>query len=208
MDKIQQESFNEFKVNSMKKDLQNLLNKQKLNAFLERTHKRNKEQSISQRKNDATRQVLKHTDQMIKASTSGELVSFDQLYDFGKYKSNVPLDSFLSYYIYKTEETENTKKLLRKQQKEKENGGFVADEDDQKEDDRVVLNPTAVFSNFISDNYFSKSDMYISEEQYCQLSFINQVPEVVCDVLCYLAKYYHYRTTEFSHENYRTLMDA
>ena len=52
---------------------------------------------------------------MIKASTSGELVSFDQLYDFGKYKSNVPLDSFLSYYIYKTEETENTKKLLRKQ---------------------------------------------------------------------------------------------
>ena len=108
----------------MKKDLENLINKQRLNAFLEKTQKRNKERSISHRKNDATRQVLKHTDHAIKAANSSEYVSFDQMYDFGKYKSELPLDSFLSYYIYKTEETENNKRLHRKLMKEKKNAGW------------------------------------------------------------------------------------
>ena len=48
------------------------------------------------------------------------------------------------------------------------------------------MNPAAVFSNYVSDNYFSKPDEYISEEQYCNLGFVNQVPEVV-DVPCFAA---------------------
>ena len=72
----------------------------------------------------------------------------------------------------------------------------------------MVLNPSAVFSNFVSDNYFKNPDEYISEEQYTQLIFMNQIPEVVCDVLCYLAKYYHYRSAEISLEVYSALMDA
>ena len=103
----------------MKKDLQNLIIKKKLNAFIEKTHKHNRERSFNQRKNDATRQVIKHADYVIRSSTSGALVSFDQLYDFGKHKSDVPLDSFLSYYIYRTEETENKKRANRKQILEK-----------------------------------------------------------------------------------------
>ena len=79
LDKIRQEqgSFNDFKVLEMKKNLQSVINKQRLNAFLERTQKRNKDRSISQRKNDATRQVLKHADHVIKSSTSGAFMSFD-----------------------------------------------------------------------------------------------------------------------------------
>ena len=35
----------------------------------------------------------------------------DSLFDFGKKKTKVPLDSFTEYYAYKTEEMENNKRV-------------------------------------------------------------------------------------------------
>ena len=65
-----------------------------------------------------------------------------------------------------------------------------------------------MFSKYTSENYFTKPDVCISEEQYIRLDFMNQVPEVVCDILCYMARYYHYRTTLVSFEAYTVLMDT
>lgn len=41
-----------------------------------------------------------------------------------------------------------------------------------------------------------------------QLDFMNQIPEIVCEILCYLAKFYHYRTNKITPGAYRILMNS
>lgn len=88
--------------------------RQNVKRFNETTKKRNKETMVVQKKNDATKQVLKHADTMIKLAESGVVVKQETLFDFGKRKQKAPLDSFTEYYVYKTEELENAKRLIRK----------------------------------------------------------------------------------------------
>jgi len=45
-------------------------------------------------------------------------------------------------------------------------------------------------------------EFYISEKQYMTLDFMNEVPEIVCDILYHLSGYVHYRTDRFSEEAY------
>ena len=191
----------------MKPEMQKIATKNRVKTFLEKTYKRNKDTVITAKKNDSTKQVIKHADQMIKNANAGVILNHDALFDFGKKKTKVPLDSFTEYYAYKTEEMENNKRVQRKLLLEASNGGLGEDEDGL-EEEKIILSPSAIFSKYISENYFNKPDVYISEEQYLQLDFMNQIPEVVCDILCYLAKYHHYRTKLISYETYEVLMDA
>ena len=101
---------------------------------------------------------------MIKNANSGVIVNHDALFDFGKKKTKVPLDSFTEYYAYKTEEMENNKRVLRKLALEASNGGLGGDEEELFDQEKVVLSPSAVFSKYISENYFNDSDVFISEE--------------------------------------------
>ena len=160
-----------------------------------------------QRKNDATKQVIKHADMMIKLVGSGAVPKQEMVFDFGKRKQKAPLESFTAYYLYKTEEMENAKRLLRKQQLEASSGG-IGNEEEAYEEDRVVLSPREIFSKYVSDNHFSDPDRFISEEQYLRLDFTNQIPEIVCEILCYLANYYHYYTPLCAYKTYKSLMDA
>ena len=66
---------------------------------------------------------------MIKNANSGVIVHHDSLFDFGKKKTKVPLDSFTEYYAYKTEEVENERRVKRKMMLEAGNGGLGEEED-------------------------------------------------------------------------------
>ena len=95
----------------LKVDMQKIAMKNRVKEFLEKTYKRNKDTVICAKKNDSTKQVIKHADQMIKNANSGIVVNHDALFDFRKKKTKVPLDSFTEYYAYKTEEMENNKRV-------------------------------------------------------------------------------------------------
>merc|ERR1712176_896518 len=116
--------------------MQKIAMKNRMNEFLEKTYKKNKDSVVSAKKNDSTKQVLKHADQMIRNAAAGVVVNHDALFDFGKKKTKVPLDSFFEYYAYKTEEMENEKRVKRKMMIE-EHGGV--DEEAAQEDEKVVL---------------------------------------------------------------------
>ena len=189
----------------MKESMQKIAMKNRVNEFLEATYKRNKDTVIVAKKNDSTKQVLKHADQMIKNAAAGIVVNHDALFDFGKKKTKVPLDSFTEYYAYKTEEKENDIKVKRKALIE---AGAAGGDGDALEEEKVNLNPHVIFSKYVSENYFNKSEVCITEEQYMKLNFMNQIPEIVCEIICYLSKYYHYRTRFVSQKAYRVLMDA
>jgi len=40
-------------------------------------------------------------------------------------------------------------------------------------------------------------------EEYAKIEFLNDVPEIVCDILCYLARYFHYRTSQMTERIYQ-----
>ena len=100
-------------------------------------------------------------------------MNHDALFDFGKKKTKVPLDSFTEYYAYKTEEMENNKRVQRKLLIEASNGGLGGEDEDALEDEKVVLSPSAVFSRYVSENFFNKPEVCISEAQYVKLNFMN-----------------------------------
>ena len=57
---------------------------------------------------------------------------------------------------------------------EASNGGLGGDDDDALDDeDKVVLSPSAVFSKYISENFFKQPEVCISEAQYVKLNFMN-----------------------------------
>ena len=135
--------------------------RQNVKNFNLTTKKRNKDSVICQKKNDATKQVLKHADMMIKLADSGVVEKQETLFDFGKRKQKAPLDSFTEYYLFKTEEMENSKRLVRKQQLE-----GIGNDDEVQEEDRVLLSPREIFQKYVSANHFNSPDLYITEEQY------------------------------------------
>ena len=145
------------------KDIMQAALRQNVKNFNLTTKKRNKEAVIVQKKNDATKQVIKHADMMIKLAESGVVPKQEMVFDFGKRKQKAPMESFTAYYLYKTEEMENAKRLLRKQQLEANSGGIGNDEEAH-EEDRVVLSPREIFSKYVSDSHFSDPDRFITEE--------------------------------------------
>ena len=114
LNKLKNQTMQDEEIMAMKKSMQKIAMKNRVAEFLEVTYKRNKDTVVSAKKNDSTKQVLKHADQMIKHAAAGTVASHDSLFDFGKKKTKVPLDSFTEYYAYKTEEKENDLRVKRK----------------------------------------------------------------------------------------------
>jgi len=75
-------------------------------------------------------------------------------------------------------------------------------------EDEPSIDMISTFKNFISKKNFGEPDKHLTFKDYYKLNFINDVPEIVCDILCYLSKYYHYRTNAMERALYERLMDA
>lgn len=61
-------------------------------------------------------------------------------------------------------------------------------------DDDLKLDVIETFKKYVSEKKFGEPDKSLTFKDYYKLEFINDVPEIVCDILFYLARYYHYRT--------------
>eukprot|EP00353_Schmidingerella_taraikaensis_P016599 CAMPEP_0185613668 /NCGR_PEP_ID=MMETSP0436-20130131/28118_1 /TAXON_ID=626734 ORGANISM="Favella taraikaensis, Strain Fe Narragansett Bay" /NCGR_SAMPLE_ID=MMETSP0436 /ASSEMBLY_ACC=CAM_ASM_000390 /LENGTH=98 /DNA_ID=CAMNT_0028247853 /DNA_START=610 /DNA_END=906 /DNA_ORIENTATION=+ len=58
----------------------------------------------------------------------------------------------------------------------------------------------------MSELKMDKKEYYLSAKQYCELEFMNEVPELVCDLLFYMSGYVHFRTNRFSQEGYEQIL--
>ena len=70
----------------------------------------------------------------------------------------------------------------------------------------VDLNMAKTFKQYLVDKEFSAGDCHITKEEYCAMPWMNVVPEIVCDILCYLCNYFHYRTDAFTRDAYVSLL--
>lgn len=62
------------------------------------------------------------------------------------------------------------------------------------------------FQAYVGESKMPESEYKIDEKQYAALDFMNEVPEIVCDVLFHLTGFVHYRTTRFSSEVYERFL--
>ena len=51
-----------------------------------------------------------------------------------------------------------------------------------------------------------QKEYYLSRRQYCSIEFMNEAPEIVCDLLYYMAGFVHYRTNFMSQESYAQML--
>ena len=134
----------------------------------------------------------------------GGLPRYEKIFNLSKSsKEDPPLNGFINYYAYKGEER---KFNLRYPEKQKKKGS-------QKEPklrlkDTNVLHPSRVFDEYVCEKNYQKKEYFISENQYLQLEFMNQVPEIICDLLYYLSGYVHYRTDLISKDVYQKMLIA
>ena len=62
------------------------------------------------------------------------------------------------------------------------------------------------FKQYLVDKEFSAGACHITKEEYCAMPWMNVVPEIVCDILCYLCNYFHYRTDAFTRDAYVSML--
>ena len=51
-----------------------------------------------------------------------------------------------------------------------------------------------MFEDYVRMKHYNKREFYITRKQYCNIDFLNEVPEVLCDLLFYLTGYMHHKT--------------
>ena len=56
------------------------------------------------------------------------------------------------------------------------------------------------------DKHFARAAELITQEEYLKIPWLNVVPEIVCDILCYLTHYFHYRSDLISKEAYSSML--
>ena len=95
-------------------------------------------------------------------------------------RDDAPLDTFLSYYAFKAEE----RKFYLRYPNQHPNKGF-------KEPYDKPMETWKAFQSFVCESQLRKKEYYISKKQYLEIPFMNEVPEMVCDVLFYLSGYIH-----------------
>ena len=112
-------------------------------------------------------------------------------------KEDPPLSGFVEYFAYKVEER---KYNIRYDHSSKNEGGG------SKDNQHVV--PARAFFDFVREKKYTTKEFYITKKQYQMFEFMNQVPEIVCDVLFYLSGYVHHRTSTMHQDMYKQLLMA
>jgi hypothetical protein len=72
--------------------------------------------------------------------------------------------------------------------------------------DDVDLNVETTFKNYVSTKKFGASDKFLNINDYIKLDFMNDVPEIVCDILCYLSRHVHHRSNHIEKKVYEHLL--
>lgn len=111
-------------------------------------------------------------------------------------KDELPHDNFFAYYAYKAEE----RKFLTKFPEEQTNV------DVQKEPLNAPVPLWKAFNSYICESKMQHREYFISKKQYLAMEFMNEVPEIVCDILFYLSGFVHYRTDRISAETYHQML--
>ena len=114
-----------------------------------------------------------------------------------KNKEDAPLNKFFDYYAFKTEERNFFLRYTNQQP------SSIAS---LKESITGPIPTWKAFMNYICESKMISREYFISQKKYCELEFINEVPEIVCDVLFYLSGYIHYRTDRISLEGYEKML--
>ena len=68
------------------------------------------------------------------------------------------------------------------------------------------LNVQKTFKEYFVEKTFDRPETRITREEYNELKWLNTVPEIVCDILCYLVNYFHYRTDKISRDAYVSML--
>ena len=76
------------------------------------------------------------------------------------------------------------------------------------EDEEAQLEIGATFKKYVSEKRFGDSDKHLTFKDYYKLNFVNDVPEIVSEVLCYLTGYYYFRTGFIRRATYVKMMNA
>lgn len=64
------------------------------------------------------------------------------------------------------------------------------------------------FTEYIFDKNFAKGSQHLTQADYMQIQWMNVVPEIICDILGYLAGYVHFRTNFMSREAYESMLNG
>ena len=62
------------------------------------------------------------------------------------------------------------------------------------------------FKQYTVEKNFQSDYSHITQNEYNKIPWINVVPEIVCDILCYMANYFHYRTDTFGRDAYEKML--
>ena len=143
-------------------------------------------------------------------NNKGEAKS-SSLFNLSKKRKNrgAPLDSgLIGYFAYKTEEARLDRDLT-----------MQIIEGDQSTDDKEVsaskiqskpahLDFKRVAKQYMVEKKFEKDNMFLLRSDYAKIKWLNVVPELICDVLCYMCNYFHYRTNKLSREAYENMLSG
>ena len=136
-----------------------------------------------------------HIDGQIK---SGGQPKFEKLFNLSKNgKEDAPLNGFVEYYAYLTEERKYKFRYPGRENKDSDLSYL-----------QQPIHPTTGFNLYVGEKHLDKREYYISEAQYVDLDFMNMAPEIVCEVLYYLCGYVHHRTSSISIDTYKDIMMA
>ena len=85
---------------------------------------------------------------------------------------------------------------------------IMADNKSDSSDEEPKLDVQTTFKQFVSDKNFKQHDKHITFKDYSKINFANEMPEIVCDILYYLAKYRHPNAANISRDTYDRMIEA
>ena len=76
------------------------------------------------------------------------------------------------------------------------------DELDTSDEENFDLDVNQTWKDYIKEKKFDQNADFISYSEYAKIHFMNDVPEIVCDIVYYLARYVYYRHSDFTCDSY------
>ena len=164
-------------------------------------------QRQEQIKNKDLPATMDHVESHIAQSIeSGGAPKIEKIFNLSKNnKEDPPLNGFVKYYAYRSEERKFNILYPEKPPSKKED---VLAQPKLKLKDTNNLITYKVFLNYICDKKYTTKEYFISQNQYLDMEFMNQVPEIVCDILYYLSGYIHHRTDQIPKDVYTKMLKA
>ena len=59
---------------------------------------------------------------------------------------------------------------------------------------------------YMHEKKLNKREYYLSEKHFLAIDFMNEAPEVICDLLFYMSGFIHYRTDQIDQEVYEQML--